>query len=499
MNPSRCPKCGQVLQGSGGCLNCALLAEGSFERRPSRPYEADPLAEPRLLGAKARFTPQADERGHYLLLQGREPVQIPIGKLFVIGRDPRTSLQLAVGEVSRQHCEIDWQGNPPRPTVAEVRSQNGTFLNGRRLEPGSPQPLRDGDEIGLGLTLKITYRNMVERELKKELLGVGGEATIVSPLGAVPRADASPAASQRADSSAFARAPTRAETPPAAPAPSPVTPRAMEAMPDEVVLSPLRGDFERHQPRVVLEDLYKRKATGVLYIRKPAADVTVAVALGSVVLAEGRAVRVYFEDQSGQGAVERILALTRGTYHFETNAVPVPVVQAPDTEGSSTAPPGALEEGARTTHFGSVLPIPGAAAPSPEPEGARTVNFGSVIPIPGAAAQAGAPEGGQTVNFGSVIPIPRAAPKTARPAAARPPSGRVPAQSAPPAPAGAAPPAVPHEGERTIQFGSVFPLFIPPGQKPKGGGARPAPPSASKPKTPPTPPAKTAGPNEGAS
>src|SRR5262249_36186969 len=68
--------------------------------------------EPRQLGPGAnqgaRFTKQADDRGHFLLLESGEPVALDPGKLFVIGRDQRAGLVLRAAGVSRQHCEIDW-------------------------------------------------------------------------------------------------------------------------------------------------------------------------------------------------------------------------------------------------------------------------------------------------------------------------------------------------------------------------------------------------------
>ena len=68
------------------------------------------VEEPRQLGGPARFTRQADDRGHFLVAETREPIVLDAGKLFVIGRDPRASLLVHAPEVSRQHCEIDWKG-----------------------------------------------------------------------------------------------------------------------------------------------------------------------------------------------------------------------------------------------------------------------------------------------------------------------------------------------------------------------------------------------------
>ena len=40
--------------------------------------------------------------------------------------------------------------------TGEVGVLNGTFINGARLSPGEPHPLRDGDEVGFG-TVKMHF------------------------------------------------------------------------------------------------------------------------------------------------------------------------------------------------------------------------------------------------------------------------------------------------------------------------------------------------------
>lgn len=54
-------------------------------------------------------------------------------------------------KVSRRHARITYRGNIHM--VEDLGSTNGTFLNrGRRLLPGSPQVLSEGDEIIVGKT-----------------------------------------------------------------------------------------------------------------------------------------------------------------------------------------------------------------------------------------------------------------------------------------------------------------------------------------------------------
>lgn len=54
-------------------------------------------------------------------------------------------------KVSRRHARITFRGNIHM--IEDLGSTNGTFLNrGRRLLPGSPQVLSEGDEIIVGKT-----------------------------------------------------------------------------------------------------------------------------------------------------------------------------------------------------------------------------------------------------------------------------------------------------------------------------------------------------------
>lgn len=54
-------------------------------------------------------------------------------------------------KVSRRHARITYRGNIHM--IEDLGSTNGTFLNrGRRLLPGSPQVLSEGDEIIVGKT-----------------------------------------------------------------------------------------------------------------------------------------------------------------------------------------------------------------------------------------------------------------------------------------------------------------------------------------------------------
>lgn len=59
--------------------------------------------------------------------------------------------------VSREHASLHLEGD--RLYITDLRSTNGTFLAGKRLDPNIPAVIRKGDELVLGrLTVQILFR-----------------------------------------------------------------------------------------------------------------------------------------------------------------------------------------------------------------------------------------------------------------------------------------------------------------------------------------------------
>jgi pSer/pThr/pTyr-binding forkhead associated (FHA) protein len=65
-----------------------------------------------------------------------------------IGRDPKNDLVLESAAVSREHAAVTFQDG--RWYLEDRGSFNGTYLNGTRVVPGTPSPLRHADRIGIG-------------------------------------------------------------------------------------------------------------------------------------------------------------------------------------------------------------------------------------------------------------------------------------------------------------------------------------------------------------
>src|SRR5919204_547507 len=78
-----------------------------------------------------------------------------------IGRDPKNDLVLESAAVSRDHAAVTFGGG--RWYVEDRGSSNGTFLNGTRVHPGAPLPLRHADRIIVGTeTLLFSWPAQLE-------------------------------------------------------------------------------------------------------------------------------------------------------------------------------------------------------------------------------------------------------------------------------------------------------------------------------------------------
>jgi signal transduction histidine kinase/pSer/pThr/pTyr-binding forkhead associated (FHA) protein len=95
--------------------------------------------------------PSSAEAGSTILLR---PKQLTTGLLpeyvldhfpAAIGRHPTNDIELPFDAVSRYHARIEWQHG--RPYVIDLRSSNGTFVNGKRVQQG---PLADQDALAFG-------------------------------------------------------------------------------------------------------------------------------------------------------------------------------------------------------------------------------------------------------------------------------------------------------------------------------------------------------------
>ena len=110
-------------------------------------------------GASHRFADAAPDAVLRLVGLSSLPGEIPIafsGRPFVIGR-----FDASIGQkqcdfefgkstlaVSRRHASIE--RTPSGYEITDLNSRAGTFVNGKRIVPGEPQPLHPGDRVSFG-------------------------------------------------------------------------------------------------------------------------------------------------------------------------------------------------------------------------------------------------------------------------------------------------------------------------------------------------------------
>ncbi len=117
--------------------------------------------------------PAAGALGHYLLveIEGEPDRRVEIAaEPVTIGRDPRQTIVLADGGVSRLHARVAVADGVA--AVEDPGSTNGTFVDGQRIT--QPAALKDGSVIRIGshsLRYERRSRAAVERatELEREL------------------------------------------------------------------------------------------------------------------------------------------------------------------------------------------------------------------------------------------------------------------------------------------------------------------------------------------
>lgn len=90
---------------------------------------------------------------HHLQRVGAAPFILAPDKTVTIGRAPECELSVPSNRISRKHAEVIWKDG--RPLLKDLGSQNGTLVNGKRIQ-GEHQ-LVDGDEVTVGPFL-CTYK-----------------------------------------------------------------------------------------------------------------------------------------------------------------------------------------------------------------------------------------------------------------------------------------------------------------------------------------------------
>lgn len=109
---------------------------------------------------------------YLIVLRGGIPgamLQLTPGESW-IGRSGECLIQLADPTVSRLHAVLH-VGTDGRADLIDRESTNGTYVNNRRLAPGEPMRLSDGDRLRIGsmVVLKFSQPDPCEEHFQREL------------------------------------------------------------------------------------------------------------------------------------------------------------------------------------------------------------------------------------------------------------------------------------------------------------------------------------------
>lgn len=145
-----------------------MMDAGPFE--PTRQLEmggADYEASPEDASGPEVAAQDAGPHMTLVVVANRRSIEVDLSDEALIGRaDPTRGLMpdVDLGQfggydagVSRRHAILSYKDG--KYAVEDLGSANGTFVNGRQLEPSAVAPLRHGDEIMCGtLLLRVELR-----------------------------------------------------------------------------------------------------------------------------------------------------------------------------------------------------------------------------------------------------------------------------------------------------------------------------------------------------
>ncbi|HSP31473.1 MAG TPA: FHA domain-containing protein [Halomonas sp.] len=113
---------------------------------------------------------------------------------WVIGRSPTAQITLNLRTISVKHAVISYSYSNDHWFISDLGSQNGTFLNGKRVEPPRrPEPIKIGDRIDLGPRAKIQVVENAQDTLREEYFGPPTIAS-TTPIKVLPPEAAPPPA-----------------------------------------------------------------------------------------------------------------------------------------------------------------------------------------------------------------------------------------------------------------------------------------------------------------
>ncbi len=107
------------------------------------------------------------------ILEGQDKGQLfslDSDKSYIIGRSPHNDIQINDRCASRHHLKILKKGE--KYLLTDLNSENGTFANGKNIEPGVEVEVNEGTPIVIGMTI-LGVGNVCKTFLKPILVSIG--------------------------------------------------------------------------------------------------------------------------------------------------------------------------------------------------------------------------------------------------------------------------------------------------------------------------------------
>lgn len=152
-----CVECGTQLEGEEALTTQSIAQEQIVDDLKDRDASVEPPSSP----ANSWISLHLMDSGKILPLASR--TEFTMGRLSegqpIMPDIDLTPYQAYASGVSRLHAVVKREDN--RTVVMDLGSSNGTYLNGRRINPHAEEELKHGDVVALGkLKIQVLLRNV---------------------------------------------------------------------------------------------------------------------------------------------------------------------------------------------------------------------------------------------------------------------------------------------------------------------------------------------------
>jgi hypothetical protein len=151
----RCPACNEENPVSEVICRVCMTNLASVSPTPRGEVAPDPISDTLVLRKKGKDNEKSLVTPAVLtfsrLSDGRS---LPVAGGGVLGRNGDAGAFFSDSRtVSRRHAKVDFRSEAW--WIEDLNSTNGTWVNGSRLDPGRPHPLKKGDTVALSLACEM--------------------------------------------------------------------------------------------------------------------------------------------------------------------------------------------------------------------------------------------------------------------------------------------------------------------------------------------------------